>query len=352
MPKHVALAQYKHLLQESPDEAKGLVVVQNAEHIVKSVGDPGERVREFILSSQSVDRDGDTVDPDGWDLGPFSKSGVFLWAHDYSMPPIGDPQAAFVEPVAGLGKALKIRVKFSGPDLDHPLGKGFGHTVMRYYDEGLLKATSAGFRVLEANVPDDLEGRDGWFPLDITKAELLEGSAVPVPSNRDCLLVARSKGLDTKSILNWAEESLVAGRYEWLDKAPVKELLDSGAKVSVTVPEQIEKSPNGTKLQETDEELETAITAAMKAEGELIDRASRIVASVVRRGRFIDSANEEKLRALKSIVDEALAEPEEIVVDPDADEEPSDEDILKAFEARLKQAAEKLHFETTGGLPE
>ena len=46
------------------------------------------RVLRFVASTNDVDRDGDIIDVDGWNLNEWNKNPVIMWAHDYSLPPI------------------------------------------------------------------------------------------------------------------------------------------------------------------------------------------------------------------------------------------------------------------------
>lgn len=374
MKKRVGIQAYKEAKRN--DEAQDLILCVPSSAGTKAIGDPSERVREFILSSASIDRDGDSIDQHGWDLKAFQKSGVFLWAHDNRMPPIGDPIAAFVEPESGLGDVLKIRVRFPDKDMPHPLdgksGEGFGHTVMRMFDERLLKAVSAGFIIKKAAEAIDDE-RPGFFPLDIKEAELLEGSAVPVPSNRDALVQARAKGIGADSIANWYEDLLSKDPSSGLwTPEPLKEALDADAKArtSVSVPDDI-KAPEG----EVDKDLDAVVKAAIEAEAEQIDRMIKTLSGVSLRGRALCKKNEDKLvlaldmlaKTLGLIVvsPEHKAQAPEKKVDETKDpvdttddkvfdiEDLSDDDIAElgsiVGEAADRKAAD-LHFQTTGGL--
>jgi hypothetical protein len=190
-------------------------------------------VREFIASTGAVDRDGDTIDPAGWELQNFNKAGVFLWAHSRELPPIGDPFATFAE-----GNALKTRVRFAPPDMPHPLdsprgGEGFAHSIMRMYDERLLKAVSVGFLPIEWTFNEE---RGGFMPMDFKRQELIEVSAVPVPSNPEALAIARSKGINLDPILAWAETVRDASGL-WVPEDGIKSLLDQAAgEKTISVP--------------------------------------------------------------------------------------------------------------------
>src|SRR6185503_3521783 len=43
----------------------------------------------FTLSTKDVDRDGDRIDPNGWDLSAYRQNPVVLYGHDHKSLPIG-----------------------------------------------------------------------------------------------------------------------------------------------------------------------------------------------------------------------------------------------------------------------
>jgi HK97 family phage prohead protease len=147
---------------------------------VKGVSD---RVLEFVGSTEIPDRDGEVIRADGWDLKNYRKNPVFMWAHRYDQPPIGKALKVKAED----GK-LKFKIEFADQET-YP----FADTVYRLYKGGFMSATSVGF------VPKEWEdGDDDKAPKrTYTKQELLELSAVPVPSNPDALVQARESGLIT-----------------------------------------------------------------------------------------------------------------------------------------------------------
>ncbi|MEK4222375.1 hypothetical protein N1I86_10340 [Bacillus sp. FSL W8-0116] len=56
---------------------------------VKQLGQEDNRILRFIGSNEARDRDGDIILASGWELDNYKKNPVFLWAHDYTIPPIG-----------------------------------------------------------------------------------------------------------------------------------------------------------------------------------------------------------------------------------------------------------------------
>ncbi len=149
---------------------------------VREVGDPADRILEFVGSTADVDRYGDIIEVEGWDLKNFKKNSPFLWAHNYQAPPVGTVVKAFTDE-----RGLICHTYF--PTDEEIAAQGWPsniptpETVYRLYKIGSLKATSVGFAGLEREPITDKknEGQQtGWRYL---KSELYELSAVPVPAN-------------------------------------------------------------------------------------------------------------------------------------------------------------------------
>ena len=130
------------------------------------------------VSTKTRDRSDEVLDPEGVDLRNYKKNPVVLWAHDYSMPPIG--KALWVKKD---GNGVISKFKFASTP--------FAQEIKTLYKEGILNAFSVGF------VPKEHEDVDGEKKPRRTykKWEMLEFSAVPVPANPDALSLAMSKGL-------------------------------------------------------------------------------------------------------------------------------------------------------------
>ena len=157
---------------------------------VRQVGNPDERVLEFIGSTADVDRYGDIIEVDGWDLKHYRENPQFLWAHNYSVPPVGTARK-----VVKTERGLLFQVYFYTDEEINakgwPANVPTPETVYRLYQIGSLKATSVGFQGLETEPilgePDD----QGYRPRTGTrfkKQDLYELSAVPVPANPYALI--------------------------------------------------------------------------------------------------------------------------------------------------------------------
>lgn len=138
---------------------------------VSKEGQPGSMV--FVLSTDEVDRHGDVIATEGWNLESYRKNPVFLWAHDYARPVIGRAEETWLEP-----HRLLARVDFAPTD--------FAQEVAGLYRAGYQRGVSVGFKPVRFE--ERRNERTGalvgiWF----LEQELLEVSAVPVPANRSAL---------------------------------------------------------------------------------------------------------------------------------------------------------------------
>lgn len=143
---------------------------------VKQFGQEEDRILRFIGSTEASDRDGDIILASGWELDNYKANPVFLWAHDYSKPPIGKAIDVRVR-----NKQLIFDIQFPEEGV-YPLAD----TVYKLYKGGFLNATSVGF------VGKQKEPIENGYKY--IRQELLELSAVPVPSNPTALQQAKSKG--------------------------------------------------------------------------------------------------------------------------------------------------------------
>jgi len=44
---------------------------------------------DIVISTDAVDRDGDIIEVDGWEIDNYLANPVVLWAHDYRGVPVG-----------------------------------------------------------------------------------------------------------------------------------------------------------------------------------------------------------------------------------------------------------------------
>jgi HK97 family phage prohead protease len=144
-----------------------------------------ERTARFIASDESVDRYGDVVMQDGWDLKAFRRNPVFLWMHNQDRP-IGT-----VKPIEVADGRLMATVKFYDAG-DSPLSD----FLWRLVKKRKLNAVSVGFSVKSADAYEAIrDENDRVTGYRFLEQELLELSLVAVPANPNALQVARTLGL-------------------------------------------------------------------------------------------------------------------------------------------------------------
>jgi HK97 family phage prohead protease len=123
-----------------------------------------------VASTARVDRHGEIVSPEGWDLESFKKNPVLLWSHDHTIPAIGKATKIWVE---GIGAQAKLM--FSGV---WQTVTDEGKAAAQLVADGILNSFSVGF------LPTDMVGNK------YTEQELLEISLVNVPANPDAMMLA------------------------------------------------------------------------------------------------------------------------------------------------------------------
>lgn len=136
-------------------------------------------VRAVVGSSEVLDRAGDIIRQDGWDLKNFMKNRVILWGHNVRQdrPPIGKAIKVWLDGKTSKTKKLMFDIQFDLKD-------AFAADIYRKVLEGFVNTVSVGF------IP--LEREDNVF----TKNELLELSFVPVPANPEAVVTLRGMGLE------------------------------------------------------------------------------------------------------------------------------------------------------------
>ena len=154
----------------------------------------------FKFITMTLDRDSEVLKPQGAQLKNFKKNPVFLWAHNWW------------QALPSIGKVIKMKKdseSFRGV-VEFDLGNDqFAEMIYNKYKDGFLNAVSVGFIPLAVDTEPIVDGQQGFT---YTKYEILEVSAVPVPSNPDALSMNDWKELSTMCSENgcdimekWAE---------------------------------------------------------------------------------------------------------------------------------------------------
>lgn len=124
-----------------------------------------------VASTNAVDRHGEVVDNNGWDIKAFKKNPVILWAHDHNEPAIGVSKKTWVD---GVGKKAKLMIQ---PVLHDVTEKA--RAIKQLVEMGVINSLSVGFKPISS--PDGIT---------FTENELLEVSMVNVPANSEAMIMA------------------------------------------------------------------------------------------------------------------------------------------------------------------
>lgn len=242
--------------------------------------------RGVVGSSGVLDRHGDTVNPNGWNLENFKKNPVILYGHDHRGLPIG--------------KAINVEVKDGKLMFDIQFSKKsqLATEVWNLIKEGILKAVSVGFMVEEWGMAGD--------PYTIMKQELFELSVVTIPANPEALGKMATKSMTVDTL-----EQKVARIAELLEKGDedVEEPESGDDPESTEDPEEPEAvEEDDVEEQETDDEKAFSITfGKLKEVLDVCDKNTRakVVNALVEVVKAAEDETDEKeqkmIEALKEI---------------------------------------------------
>jgi len=140
---------------------------------------------EVIVSTPTPDSDGERVNINGIDLSRMSTNAPVMWAHDYTIPPIGS--------ILKLWKSsgqLKARVKFA-------LGLNpMADMIYQMVKEGFIKAVSIGGLFIAAGKKPD--GTTDYSVID--QMQMIELSFCPIGANPDALVTLKSVESDIVTV--------------------------------------------------------------------------------------------------------------------------------------------------------
>ncbi len=143
----------------------------------------------YVLSDATIDRYGDTIDPRGWQLDSFRSNPIALFNHSPHQP---------------IGRWKNIRVEDDRLVAEFvPAKKGTSQRtdeILSLIDQDILRATSVGFRAIDAEPIDPKRPAAG---VRYKAQELLETSIVSIPANPSALAIAKSLHIsnDTMSLV-------------------------------------------------------------------------------------------------------------------------------------------------------
>ena len=245
-----------------------------------------------IASTENEDRMGDKVKISGWDLKNFKKNPVLLFAHNYSLPPIG------------FAKNIRIKDnKLVFEPVFHKITQLAREIGEMYTAEPALMTTwSVGFIAKQYNDKDRSV---------IEKQELLEVSAVPVPANADSLTVAEKTfdPADKKSVEAWINKE-------------IKDFQDAIAENDDDNDELLEETDINAEVDENDIDEE-------KTDEEVEEESETLTT-----GKLVEEEKEED----EEVADEEVKPSEE--ASEDSVEEPTEE--VKELETQMKDLKNEI----------
>lgn len=148
----------------------------------EKVADKG-RVLRFIGSDEGIDRDGEQIMLDGWDLKEYKENPVVLFGHDYK----GKSVATGKVWKDNKNRKLMFDLDFAAPEISSE-----ADSLFKLYEAGVQRAVSVGFMPDFSKI-EYPENKDGKGPYRVYKGQtLLEISLCAVPSNPRGLLVNKS----------------------------------------------------------------------------------------------------------------------------------------------------------------
>lgn len=148
---------------------------------VKSIKDNG--IIEGVASTEALDRDDERILASAWDLKNFKMNSPLLWSHQATELPIGK-----VTEVRVVDGKLTFNAIFAEEENE------FAAKVAKMYRKGFINAFSVGY------IPQESDGNT------ITKAELLEISAVNIPANPEALASREYKTFKEEIKDVWSRE--------------------------------------------------------------------------------------------------------------------------------------------------
>lgn len=260
------------------------------------------RVLKYVCSDESVDRMGDIIKQDGWNLENFKKNPVIMGFHDYGSFPVGN--ALSVGVVEG---KLKMNILFADKDVSEDADKAF-----KMAQSGFMKAGSVGFNPTKFHMSTTEEQEKlgmGKYGLMFENSELMEFSVCGVPANANALQDSMSKSMLKKSDLKgFVREELLA---EIKDVSPPDE--------TVIIDKTVET-----------EEPSTKEAVALEIKTQLAEMVKEASLTIPKAGAVLSKKNKESIKtaiegmalaadALKSLLKTADTTQEEIT--PDAGNE-------------------------------
>lgn len=175
--------------------------------VAKAEGDAPSDVFTFRATSEAVDRQGEVVTADGWEMKNFLANPVILDSHQYSGIENIVGRAVRLERV---GDAWEADIKFNASPR--------GQLAKTLVESGDLSAVSVGFKPIKIE-----QGKAAGDPPRHTQKELLEISVVPVPANADAVRLRSVESTELRALFEDFAEEYLARRAAPAPETPAPE---------------------------------------------------------------------------------------------------------------------------------
>lgn len=158
------------------------------------------RIR-FVASDEKLNRYGQIVRINGWELDNYKKNPILLWQHQTDELPIGKVS------IGVIGDQLVADAEFATEDLNP-----FAERVYQMAKAGYINAVSVGFMPLDGKPIFNSDGE--YEGMEFTQQELLELSVVNIPANPSALQVAHHLKFSDQDINRLFAPKVVSDRVK------------------------------------------------------------------------------------------------------------------------------------------
>lgn len=288
----------------------------------------------FVASTEGVGRDGYIIDSTAWQLDAYRANPAVLWSHDYTgqRPPIGRAEQVWVE-----DGRLMADIRFDQDD-------EFAKQIEGKYRSGVLNAVSVGWDTQEVQPADapNVRGR-------ITRAELLDISAVSIPGDPSALMERQRRALAGmgQALLDLVgePEREDSARSEWRQAATGMVALFAGADPRPEEERRAEYRRLCRGYERADrtppEYLEAAHCAALTGDelrGLFLEGEPEIAPEAFTRAGAVLSARnlsdlEQAVSLVQSVIQRARKESDGAAADDDTQEERAVDDVVSRLHA-------------------
>jgi len=205
--------------------------IYNTSIEVKEI-DNESRTITAIGSKETIDRDGDVIKVDGVDFKKYKTNPVVLYSHDSRELPIGKTVKVWVD-----SDKLMFKIQFATAE-ENPKAE----YVYKLFKGGYLKAFSIGFIPNYSDITYVEDKKTKKSVRYINSSELLEISAVSLPSNREALIQTFEKAWQSGDIDGEALKSLQDELDKVVDIQPISsDVIDKQLEVLQTELDELKK---------------------------------------------------------------------------------------------------------------